>query len=319
MCFHAGLEEVKKAAGDWIGQGFIVSMHPEWLFKGGKRSRRGAFYEALKAILEVDADLDSVGFYKNFGVKLARDIFPFVNRNCCCPIANSPSAWTRADDNIALLEIKDYDSWWDAIGKKTRNMVRKAEKSDVKVTVTEPSDELAKGIWKIYNETPIRQGRAFPHFGETLQTVSDNMYVVKKSTFIGAYLGDELIGFTQILFGDEIAILSNILTMQKHLDKSVNNAMLAKAVEVCASKDNRWLMYGRIGNHPSLDKFKESNGFTKFPITRFYVPITSRGRLAIKLGLHRELKDALPQSLKDKLIPALNWVSRTKVRLKFKL
>ena len=75
---------------------------------------------------------------------------------------------------------------------------------------------------------------------------------------------------------------------------------------------------GRIGNHPSLDRFKESNGFVKFPITRYYVPLTRKGRVAIRLGLHRELKDALPQSLKGPLIPVLNWVSRNKMRLKLR-
>ncbi len=191
-----------------------------------------------------------------------------------------------------------------------------AEKSGVKVTVVEPSDKLAEGIWKIYNETPIRQERAFPHYGESLETVAGNMYAAKNSTFIGAYLGDELVGFIQILYGDNIAILSNILTMQTHWDKAVNNAMLAKAVEVCASNGNRWLMYGRIGNHPSLDRFKENNGFVKYPVTRYYLPITDKGRLAIRLGLHQELKDALPQSIKDPLIPAFNWVSRNKIRLR---
>ena len=82
---------------------------------------------------------------------------------------------------------------------------------------------------------------------------------------VGAYLEGELVGFIQILYGDNIAIISNILSLQVHWDKSVNNALLAKAVEVCASKGERWLMYGRIGNHPSLDKFKENNGFVKVP------------------------------------------------------
>jgi hypothetical protein len=91
--------------------------------------------------------------------------------------------------------------------------------------------------------------------------------------------------------------------MQKHLDKSVNNAMLAKAVEVCAANGNRWLMYGRIGNHPSLDRFKENNGFVKYSVTRYYIPFTAKGRWAIKLGLHRELKDALPNSMKYPLLP----------------
>ncbi len=195
-------------------------------------------------------------------------------------------------------------------------MVRKAEKNGVKVSVVEPSDKLAEGIWKIYNETPIRQERAFPHYGEPLETVAGNMYAAKKSTFIGAYIDDELVGFIQILYGDKIAILSNILSMQKHRDKSVNNAMLAKAVEVCASNGDRWLMYGRIGNHPSLDKFKENNGFVKYPVTRYYISFTSKGRFAIRLGLHQELKDALPQSIKDPLIPVFNWVSRNKLRLR---
>ena len=115
-------------------------------------------------------------------------------------------------------------------------MVRKAEKSGIKVTVVEPSDKLAEGIWKIYNETPIRQARAFTHYGESIQTVTNNMYADKNNTFIGAYLDDELVGFIQILYGDNIAIISNILSLQMHWDKSVNNALLAKAVEVCASK-----------------------------------------------------------------------------------
>ena len=79
-----------------------------------------------------------------------------------------------------MLEIKDYDSWWSNVGKKTRNMVRRAEKSGVKVTVVEPSEKFAEGVWKIYNETPIRQERAFPHYGESLESVAWNMSVSQK-------------------------------------------------------------------------------------------------------------------------------------------
>jgi hypothetical protein len=340
MRYLMGFDSVVKEAQHWIDESLLMSIHPEWMFEATEKAKRGPYYDALKTILDVDHELDTVSTRKTLGVKIARDyreyqksvnptdsllsklgernidIFTFVERKWCCPIANTPRTWTRSDDNIGLLEIKDYESWWSAIGKKTRNMVRKAEKEGVKVSVVPQSDRLAEGIWKIYNETPIRQGRAFPHFGEPLETVAGNMYAAKKSDFIAAYIGDELVGFIQLLHGDNIAILSNILTMQKHLDKSVNNAMLAKAVEVCKSSSNRWLMYGRIGNHPSLDKFKENNGFVKYPVTRFYVPLTGKGSLAIRLGLHQELKDALPPSVKDPLIPTFNWVSRTKTRLR---
>jgi hypothetical protein len=247
------------------------------------------------------------------------DVFTFIERKWCSPIQNPSANWAKAEDNLGLLEIKDYATWFNAIGKKTRNMVRKAEKEGVKVSVVTPDGKFAEGVWKIYNETPIRQERAFPHFGESLALVSGNIESQKNSTFIGAYLEGDLIGFIQVEHGECIAILSNILSMQKHWDKSVNNAMLAKAVEVCASKGEHWLMYGRIGNHPSLDKFKENNGFVKYPITRYYIALTSKGRWAIKLGLHRELKDVLPEWLKKPLLPVESWISRNKVKLKMKL
>ena len=93
-------------------------------------------------------------------------------------------------------------------GAQSREKRRKSE-------VVEPSDKLAEGIWKIYNETPIRQERAFSHYGESLETVTGNMYAAKNNTFIGAYLEDELVGFIQILYGDNIAIISNILSLQR--------------------------------------------------------------------------------------------------------
>jgi hypothetical protein len=334
---------ILKETNEWIDQGLIMSIHPDWLFASKKKTQRGAYYDVLKSMLDVDKDLETLSTRKSFFVKIAHDhteyvksinltedflsklqlrnidIFTFLERKWCCPITNPPTSWIKVDDNVGLLEIKDYATWWNAIGKKTRNMVRKAEKEGVKVSIISPSDKLAQGIWKIYNETPIRQERAFPHYGESLENVAANMYAENKSTFIGAYLAEELIGFIQIQHGDNINILSNILSMQKHWDKSVNNALLAKAVEVCANRGEHWLMYGRIGNHPSLDKFKENNGFVKYPVSRYYVPLTAKGKWAIKLGLHRELKDALPEVIKKPLIPFESWVSRTKVKVKIRL
>jgi hypothetical protein len=338
-----GYEAVVGQIEDWIQHDVIITLHPDWLFKTSKKTQRGPIYDALKTMLDVDSDLDTVSIHKKLSIRIARDfreyykninptktflaklqtrdvdIFTFIDRKWCCPIIDPSPEWIKIQDNIALLEIKDYQIWWNNIGKKTRNMVRKAEKDGLQVSIVPQTDKLSEGIWKIYNETPVRQGRAFPHYGETRETVATNMYAEKNSTYVGAYIGEELAGFIQVLHGDSIAILSNILAMQKHLDKAVNNALIAKAVEVCAEKGERWLMYGRIGNHPSLDRFKENNGFSKFSITRYYIPLTSKGKLAIKLGLHQEPKDTLPDSIKYPLLPAVNWVSRTKMRAKLAL
>jgi hypothetical protein len=341
--YKLGLDKTVKCVEEWIEHGVVLSFHPEWLFEKTEKNQRGPVYDVLKIVLKVDSELDSLSVRKKSFFKIGHDtyeyekninltttfieklrdqnldIYTFLDRKWCCPIPNPPTIWIREDDNVGLLEIKAYDSWWQLVGKKTRNMVRKAEKSGVKVEVVEPSDKLAEGIWKIYNETPIRQERAFTHYGESLESVKVNMYAAKNNTFIGAYLDGELVGFIQILYGDNIAIISNILSLQHHWDKSLNNALLAKAVEICASQGQKWLMYGRIGNHPTLDRFKDNNGFVKYPISRYYVPLTIKGRIAIRLGLHQELKDSLPNFLKNPLIPALSWVSRTKVSVKLRL
>jgi len=247
------------------------------------------------------------------------DIFTFIERKWCCTIPDPSKSWLKTKDNIALLNITTYEEWQKNIGKKTRNMIRKAEKSGIRTEIAESNEKLAEGIWKIYNETPIRQERGFPHYGTPLKDVRKNMLSLQNSTYIGAYFQDELAGFIRLIHGDNITFIDQILSLQKHWDKAVNNALVAKAVEVCASKGIKWLMYGRMGNHPTLDNFKLSNGCVKLELTRYYIPLTRRGVIATKLGVHEELKDRLPQSVKYRLIPVYGWISRTKMRIMLRL
>jgi hypothetical protein len=244
------------------------------------------------------------------------DIFTFLERKWCCSIAHPPESWLRGEDNIAILHLKNYDDWWKNVGKKTRNVVRKAEKAGVKTDVVKPDDRFAGGVWRIFNETPVRQERGFPHYGISLETVKKYLFSLPNSTYIGAYFHNELVGFIHLVHGDKLTIISQILSMQKHLDKSLNNALIAKAIEFCSENHIEWIMYGRMGNHPTLDNFKESNGFTRLQLTRYYVPLTWKGRLAIRLRLYRELKDTLPPSMKNALFPFYNWMSRTRAKLK---
>lgn len=79
------------------------------------------------------------------------------------------------------------------------------------------------------------------------------------------------------------------------------------------------MMYGRMGNHPSLDRFKQNNGYTKFQLRRYYILLTRKGRIATKLGLYREIMDVLPQKIKYPLIPIYNWMSRTRMKIKIHL
>jgi len=267
--------------------------------------------EHLQNILPTD---ELVKELKSGGI----DIFTFLERKWCCPIANPSKTWVKAEDNVAILHLTSYDEWLKNIGKKTRNMIRKSEKGGVRTDVAKVDDKLAEGVWKIFNESPVRQGRAFPHYGVSLETVKKNLMPLTSSTYIGAFFENELIGFIQMLHGDRLTMISQLLSLQKYRDKALNNALMAKAVEVCAKDSIEWVMYGRIGNHPSLDIFKESNGFTKLSLTRYFLPLSAKGRLAIRLRIHRELKDTLPPSIKKLLFPVYSWASRTKTRIKLK-
>jgi hypothetical protein len=335
-------DQTVEIARNHLEEGQVLYFHPIWLFQKGTINKRSAYYPALKAIFRVDNDLESVIISKKIFFKIAvdakeyetdvvptsqflektrergADIFSFLERKWCNSLPKTPETWAKASDNIALLTITTYDEWLDKVGKKTRNMVRKAEKSGVKTTVTAPSEKLAEGIWKIYNETPIRQERAFPAYGISLEAVKNYVLLPQDCTYIGAYLHDELVGFIRLLHAKNMTIMSQILSMQKHWNLALNNALVAKAVEECSNKGKKWLMYARMGNHPTLDRFKENNGFTKYPLTRYYVPLTEKGDLAIRIGLHRRTEDILPPSIKYRLIPVYNWVSRTRMKIKMR-
>ncbi|MCL1977375.1 MAG: hypothetical protein FWG55_04625 [Candidatus Bathyarchaeota archaeon] len=348
VCYAKSTEEARKIAQESVAEGKVLHIHPDWLFRKGKFNPRGPYYDVLREILDVDCELEGLMVRKKGFVKIGKysehfeytkdappaekifdklkdrdvDIFTFIERSWCSSLAFKPSdKWLKTEDNIALLQINTFDEWWEKIGKKTRNMVRKAEKSGVSVKIVEPSDMLAEGIWKIYNETPIRQGRAFSHYGQTLESVKNMVFNTKDCTFIGAYAENELVGFIQLVYGDNLVVTTQILSLQKHWDKAINNVMLAKAVEICAKNNHKWLMYGRMGkgsNHPSLDKFKENNGFVRYPLNRYYVVLSKKGNTAVKLGLHQQIKDKVPESIKPKVISVYNFISRTKIKLKYR-
>jgi hypothetical protein len=339
-CYIHDTKQAVRIAEGCIAKGEIVHIHPEWLFQRGKINHRGPFYETLRRILKMDSEFESLAIRRKIFVKIASnakeyevdivptdkfieklkersiDIFTFIERKWCFTIPNPAKFWLKTNDNVALLQTTSYNEWWKNIGKKTRNMIRKAEKSGIKTEAVTPNERFAEGVWRIYNETPIRQERAFPHYGASLKAVRESMLSSQNCTFIGAQFQDELAGFIQLVHGDNTSRIAQMLSMQKHWDKAVNNALIAKAIEVCANEQIKWLMYGRMGNHPTLDNFKQNNGFTQFQLTRYYIPLTKKGKIATKLGLHKAIKDALPQSMKYPLIPLYNWISRNKMKIK---
>jgi hypothetical protein len=205
-------------------------------------------------------------------------------------------------DPIAALPIKSYSFWWDEqIDCKTRNMVRKSQKKDVTVRMVSFDDEIIRGMTSIFNETPIRQGRRFLHYGKDFETVKREFsrFLFREEIF-GAYVGDELIGFTMLADAGRYAYLGQIISKIARRDLAPNNALLAKAVERCAEKGIPYLAYA-LWLEDGLGGFKRSNGFERFDLPRYFVPLTRKGKLALRLGFHHGWKGAVPKHLKQPL------------------
>jgi hypothetical protein len=93
------------------------------------------------------------------------------------------------------------------------------------------------------------------------------------------------------------ALTGQIISSLKHRDKSPNNALIAKAVDVCAAQGKTQLVY-LFWSDDSLAEFKRRCGFEPVRVPRYWVPLTWRGRLALATGLHRGWKSLVPPRVK---------------------
>jgi hypothetical protein len=208
-------------------------------------------------------------------------------------------------DNFAALPITTFEDWWErGIGFKARNKFRQAEKKGVEIREIPFDDAAVRGIWEIYNETPIRQGRRFPHYGKDLEAVRcAEATFLDLSVFVGAFFQGRMIGFIKLVASQDgtQAGLMNILSLAEHRDKAPTNALVAHAVRACASRQIKYLVYSSFAyakkERSSLSDFKERCGFQRMDVPRYYVPLTRWGAAAYRLGLHRGLQSLLPESI----------------------
>jgi hypothetical protein len=241
---------------------------------------------------------------KNSGAHV--DVFTFMQR---LPDTAPKYTYQMEWDNFAALPVSTYEHWWkEQIGYKARNKAKQAEKKGVVLREMAFDETLAAGICGVYNESPMRQGHRNTHYGKDVPTVyREAATFLDCSVFVGAYLGEELIGFIKLVIDESRtqAGLLNIVSMVKHRDKAPTNALIAYAVKACAGRGIPYLVYSNFAYGKratsTLSDFKERNGFQKIDVPRYYIPLTPAGKLALQLGLHHRLVDHVPESVAAKL------------------
>jgi len=235
---------------------------------------------------------------------ITADIFTFAQR---LPQIAPKYGFHVEWENFAVIPITTYTEWWkNRIESSVQRAVRKAAKSGVEVRLAELDDAFVNGIVNINNETPVRQGKAFWHFQKSFEAMKhENSTYAERNEFLGAYYQGELIGFIRMIYVDKVASIIQLLSMMKHFDKRPANALIAKAVEVCEKKGMSHLMYcNYVYNDPksSLTEFKRRSGFEQVLLPRYYIPLTLKGKIALKLGLHRGFARQIPEPIIRQLL-----------------
>ncbi len=228
---------------------------------------------------------------------LKADVFTFAQR---VPDVVPRYGYHAESDNAAVIPITTFADWLSHRAEyDVRKAVRRAERLGVKTELAEFNDAFVEGICRIYNESPVRQGKPFWHYQKDFETVKrENATYLDRSAFIGAYFQNELIGFIKMVYVGRIASTLQVISQKQHFDKKPMNALIAKAVEICESRGVSHLVYGSyIYNDPksSLTEFKRRNGFEQFSLPRYYVPLTLKGRIALQLNLHHQPANGIPK------------------------
>jgi hypothetical protein len=234
------------------------------------------------------------------------DILTFAQKlPATLPRYSYPIEW----DSIAAVRLTTFKDWWESLPQVTRKNVRRAQKRGVVVHVKQLNDSLIRDICDLNNDSPVRQGKSFTHYGKTLDQVKkDQVAFLDRSDYICAYYGNELIGFIKLIYRAGVASILTFLPKASHHDKRPANAILAKTVELCTEKKITHLIFGKFnyGNkhHTSLREFKIRNAFEEILVPHYYVPLSTKGAVSVRLKLHRGPLGLLPHNVITFLVNA---------------
>jgi hypothetical protein len=242
------------------------------------------------------------------------DIFTFWQR---LPDTLPIYSYYHETEVLSAIPLKNFQHWWEKqIASDTRKKAKRPEKRGVQIKVVALDDAFVRGVMGIFNETPVRRGRPFWHYGKDFETLKHGLSRdLDRSKFIGAYDGGNLVGFVKLVcaegrFANPGLIVSKLEARKKY----VNNALLAKAVELCCQDRIPYLTY-TVWRRGSQAEFLMRHGFQKTLVPRYWIPLTRKGAIALKLGLHHNIRHRIPDWLMRFLLDMRGRVNATRYKL----
>ncbi len=281
---------VKVPAVDIDGQTFVIR---------GRRIRIASLHDEDWVVATVTNPAECVRVLKEGKTGVKADILSFSQKEQdIAPRFNYPMEMR----SLAVANVSSVNGWWQRVSHGTRCNIKQSKQRGVEVRLREFDDDLIRSIMSVQNESSIRQGRRFYHFGKSFDEVKrDHGSYLDSCDFICAYRGDEFLGFLKLVYRGDVASIMQINSRLEYQSLRPTNALLAKAVEICVSKGVRYLVYGEF-NHwnkraNSLRDFKRRNGFEEMLVPTYYVPLTLWGWFCVKTRLYRGPLGILPSGV----------------------
>ena len=230
---------------------------------------------------------------------LRADVFTFAQK---LPVTKPKHLYPMEWESIAAIPLISFKQWWEGLPQETRKNVRRSQKRGVVLSIRRLDPDVVEGIRGVNDDSPMRQGMKNAYFGMTSEETAKRYGEFEgRCDFICAYSEEEMIGFLHLVYREDVAAILNITVKPSQFDKRPANALIAKAVEICESRGISYLTYGNYnyGNKRDspLREFKIRNGFEEVLTPRYFVPLTTWGRLCMMLNLHRGLIGILPPSV----------------------
>ena len=255
-----------------LSYGLRMSGGPAPLKRYSLNSYLDSIYKALLQLIE-DGDNDvvniTVKLYGNdFYISLAKGL---LYRFSKCDDLRVLTHLLKA--RVIFVGGKSYDYLWRSVyNKKVRNAVRKFIKCGGKVEILEEPLSYIKDILLCNLSSPRRQGRPLPPSYTNPRLVYEGLklYVNKymkygKFYVYGAFLNDELVGYSYVLLHNHHAYISRFIVNLNYrrccVGEGLLDGVLRDLIRLGSVREVQYAYWSPI-SAPGVDHFLRQFGFT---------------------------------------------------------
>jgi hypothetical protein len=166
---------------------------------------------------------------------------------------------------VALLNTESYDRYFNTVGPKTRNMIRKSNKLCYYYEFFNFNDEL-DSMFEVNTSVAERQGQPMTAAYLTKPKPISGLEpcALHQQVYIGGFYEGRLVAYCWLAMCNEVAVINRILGHADHQSGTgLMDGLVNELVKVCSRNEHvNYLSYRTLtSTTKGLEKFKKNVGF----------------------------------------------------------